>query len=86
MCPMMDAARPDFIEAAIYKARKGREAGQYVATCAKDECGYIGASNEGVGGSGLALTHLHRSVFGETLWRDGAHEKPCLPRCILIKS
>jgi hypothetical protein len=44
---MMDAARADFIEAAIYKARKGREAGQYVATCAKDECGYMGASNAG---------------------------------------
>jgi hypothetical protein len=47
---MMDAAKPDFIEAAIHKARKGREVGQYIATCAKDKCGYIGVSNEGVVG------------------------------------
>lgn len=56
---MMDTAKPDFMEAAIYKACQGREAGQYVATCAKDECGYVGESSDGILGSGLVLTHVY---------------------------
>ena len=42
LCPMMDAMKPDFVEAAIYMASDGDNAGKYVATCAKDECGYFG--------------------------------------------
>jgi hypothetical protein len=43
LCPMLDANKPDFIKAAIYMASAGEwQAGKYVATCAKDECGYSG--------------------------------------------
>jgi hypothetical protein len=41
---MMDATKPAYVEAAIYMALRGEQAGQYVATCAKDECGYAGDS------------------------------------------
>jgi hypothetical protein len=40
LCPLMDAATPNFVEAAIYMATDGEEAGQFVARCAKDACGY----------------------------------------------
>jgi hypothetical protein len=39
---MVDASKPDFIEAAMYIASRGEHAGHYVATCAKSECGYFG--------------------------------------------
>jgi hypothetical protein len=39
---MMDPARLNFVEAAIYMASQGEQAGQYVAACAKEECGYFG--------------------------------------------
>jgi hypothetical protein len=39
---MMDITKPAFIEAAIYIATTGEQAGKYVATCAKNECGYAG--------------------------------------------
>jgi hypothetical protein len=39
---MTDTTIPDFVEAAIYVAYDGNHTGQYVATCAKDLCGYIG--------------------------------------------
>jgi hypothetical protein len=42
---MMDATKPDTVEAAIYMATQGEQAGKYVATCAKDECGYTGKSS-----------------------------------------
>ncbi|KIM80674.1 hypothetical protein PILCRDRAFT_89605 [Piloderma croceum F 1598] len=41
LCPMLDANKPDFIEAAIYKASDGEHRGHFVATCAKDDCGYF---------------------------------------------
>ncbi|KIM86990.1 hypothetical protein PILCRDRAFT_4230 [Piloderma croceum F 1598] len=41
LCPMMDTTKPDYIEAAIYKASTGEQAGRYVASCAKDACGYF---------------------------------------------
>jgi hypothetical protein len=38
----MDANKPDFVEAAMYMATQGAQTGQYVATCANDQCGYFG--------------------------------------------
>jgi hypothetical protein len=38
----MDMMKPDFIEAAMYMASIGPYAGQYVASCAQDLCGYFG--------------------------------------------
>jgi hypothetical protein len=40
--------KPDFIEAAIYKASEGEYGGQYVAACAKNKCGYIGEFHYGL--------------------------------------
>lgn len=39
---MADIMQPDFVEAAIYVASVGTYAGQYIASCAQDKCGYIG--------------------------------------------
>jgi hypothetical protein len=39
---MMDAKESDFVEAAIYVATEGEQWGRYVASCAKDLCGYYG--------------------------------------------
>jgi hypothetical protein len=41
LCPLADSARPDFVEAAMYMASVGPYAGQYVASCAQDQCGYF---------------------------------------------
>ena len=41
LCPLMDATKPNFVEAAVYMATDGEEAGQFVARCANDECGYF---------------------------------------------
>lgn len=42
LCPMMDLNQLDFIKAAIYMWAMGPFAGQYIATCAQDKCGYFG--------------------------------------------
>lgn len=42
LCPLADENQPDFVEAAIYAAADGPLAGKYIATCARDLCGYIG--------------------------------------------
>jgi len=39
---MMEATDPDFIEAPIYRATVGPFAGMYLASCARDRCGYMG--------------------------------------------
>jgi hypothetical protein len=39
---MMDVTKPNVVEAAIYIASQGEQVGQYVASCAKEECGYFG--------------------------------------------
>lgn len=41
-CPLKDEQAPDFVEAAVYMPSSGPYAGQYVAACAKDNCGYLG--------------------------------------------
>jgi len=40
--PMMDATKPNVVEAAIYITSQGEQAGRYIASCAKEECGYFG--------------------------------------------
>jgi hypothetical protein len=42
LCPLVDQYKPDFVEAAIYVAGTGTFAGEYVASCAQDQCGYFG--------------------------------------------
>lgn len=42
LCPMIDINQPDFVEAAMYMPSTGPFAGQYIATCARDQCGYFG--------------------------------------------
>jgi len=77
----MDAMKPDFIEAAIYIASEGEQAGRYVATCAKNLCGYACKS-------GFALrqrwmfSHLYKSASRKTLQQDSAHKELCLSRLV----
>jgi len=63
---MMDPMTPDFVEAAIYMASDGDNAGQYVATCAKDKCGYFGEPVY-LNIIRLASHTQTQSVFGEVL-------------------
>ena len=44
LCALKDAEQPAFTEAAIYIAVTQDMAGEYVASCAKDRCGYHGKS------------------------------------------
>lgn len=43
-CPLAEETQPDYVEAPIYMASLGESAGQYVASCARDRCGYFGES------------------------------------------
>jgi hypothetical protein len=43
LCPFQYRGRVgNFKEAAVFMAVRGRHAGQYVAACADDRCGYFG--------------------------------------------
>lgn len=42
LCPMQDATQPDFVEAAMYMITVGLLSGEYVASCARNRCGYFG--------------------------------------------
>jgi hypothetical protein len=42
LCPFINVMGPDFVEAAIYMVSVGPHAGQYIASCARDLCGYFG--------------------------------------------
>jgi hypothetical protein len=48
LCPMVNQDGPEFVEAAIYMVRTGHLAGQYVASCALDQCGYLGESCDNI--------------------------------------
>lgn len=78
--------KPDFIEAAIYKAAEGEYRGQYVAGCAKNECGYIGKFHYWPVRilRQVVLTHDHLSTVGETV---PAHSNQvlCPPRCVCLE-
>ena len=59
LCPLMDLGGPAFVEAAIYMVRKGPLAGQYIASCARDVCGYIGKPPT-FGGPSQVLTTCYK--------------------------
>ena len=62
-CPLLNARKPDFVEAAIYRATSGHYSGEYVATCAKNRCGYLGEySKYGVILRNMSLT-IKKSVY-----------------------
>lgn len=42
LCPLVNPRGLDFVEAAMYFTTTGSHAGQYIASCAKDQCGYLG--------------------------------------------
>ena len=42
LCSLINPMGLDFVEAAIYLATSGAYAGEYVASCATDNCGYLG--------------------------------------------
>jgi hypothetical protein len=76
LCPMVDANKPDFIEAAIYKASVSEQAGQYVATCVKDECGYYGEQLSGF--------MLFCFTYVQCPWRDSM-TRQALARTMVIE-
>ena len=41
-CPLVDPNALDFVESAMYRATDGKFLGQFVATCARNICSYIG--------------------------------------------
>ena len=42
LCLLINPMGPDFVEATIYLATSGAYAGEYVASCATDNCGSLG--------------------------------------------
>ena len=42
LCPLINPMGPDFVEATIYLATSGVYAGEYIASCTTDGCGYLG--------------------------------------------
>jgi hypothetical protein len=44
LCPMIDGNGPDYVESAIYEVSLGLFRGEYVASCARERCGYVGKS------------------------------------------
>ena len=42
LCPLIDPMRPDFMESTMYHATTGMHTGEYVASCTKDKCVYLG--------------------------------------------
>ena len=72
LCPMVDTRKPSFVEAAIYMASDGEHAGQFVATCAKNECGYFGALSYIV--SVDCLHMLLHSTIGKILRQTRPHQ------------
>jgi hypothetical protein len=78
---MMDAMKPDFIEAAIYIASEGEQAGQYVATCAKNLCGYACKSDFALRRRWM-FSNLYKSASRKTLQQDSAHKELRLSRSV----
>jgi hypothetical protein len=52
-CPLQNNVDKFFMESTICMVHHGRYAGEYVATCAKDECDYFGISSGPLTCSGL---------------------------------
>ena len=76
LCPMLDASAPDFVEAVIDMDPSGKHAGQYVAACAKDRCGYLGKSSQCAHGPcklDRFWSHAPSSAFGTILQQA----RPC---------
>jgi len=41
---MAEGSTENFVEAAIYQAVSGQLSGEYIASCARSQCGYFGES------------------------------------------
>ena len=63
ICPMADDAQPDFKEAAIYQVRGASTGRQYVASCARDLCGYFGKRDVLSGYDSLPLIAGTKSLW-----------------------
>jgi hypothetical protein len=44
---MVDETGPDFVEAIMYRATTGPYRGEYMLSCAKNRCGYLGELVDG---------------------------------------
>lgn len=58
LCPLIDPTSPDFVEAAIHIPTSGTHAGEYVASCEKDRCDYMGEFHYPVSAAGLFYSIL----------------------------
>ena len=66
LCPLK-MGTDQYIESAIFIARRGRLQGEYIACCATDECGYLGESHLHISGPKRGLTV---SGIGSCLRKD----------------
>jgi hypothetical protein len=66
LCAFKSGGERDFVESAIYMVGHGRHAGEYVAACAIDECGYFGKRIKHKLHDRMALTGS--SVFMERVY------------------
>ncbi len=76
LCPLMDESKPDIVEAAIYVVSEEGQGGQYVAACAKDECGYFGKSST-VAAYVLTFLTCHHQVPLERFYERPGPMKAC---------
>jgi hypothetical protein len=80
---MMDTTKPDFIKAAIYIAFEGEQAGQYIASCAKNLCGYTGESRCASHWR-WTLSNLYKSASRETLQQARAYKELLASRSVRL--
>jgi len=81
----MNQDGPDFVEAATYMVRAGHLAGQYVASCALDKCGYLGESCDFINSS--RPSSAIATVFMEQIFsRPGVPIKCYAPRGTRVSS
>ena len=72
LCPLINLTGPDCVEAAMYLATSGMYASQFVASCAKDNCGCLGELHYlpilGLLAVDLVVLNMSISTNGEILY------------------
>lgn len=87
LCPKVDPNQPDFVEAAIFPVPRGVISGEYIATCARNRCGYFGTYT--IDFEGNASAHLSTQFSWKGFSKSwDSHSRiilavvSCLPCCI----
>jgi hypothetical protein len=77
LCPLK-MGMDQYIESAIFIARRGRLQGEYIACCATDQCGYLGERSLYSFGPKCGLTERN----GKLPWKGFTINEACLSKPI----